>query len=88
MAERYRAGRIFIAGDAAHSHPPYGGFGLNNGLEDVANLGWKLAARLKAGAAKRLLDSYDEERRPVFKEIGDEFIAARMAWEGETDQPP
>jgi 2-polyprenyl-6-methoxyphenol hydroxylase-like FAD-dependent oxidoreductase len=51
LAERYRAGRIFIAGDAAHSHPPYGGFGLNNGLEDVANLGWKLAARLRAGAA-------------------------------------
>jgi 2-polyprenyl-6-methoxyphenol hydroxylase-like FAD-dependent oxidoreductase len=83
VAERYRAGRIFIAGDAAHSHPPYGGFGLNNGLEDVANLGWKLAARLKGWSGENLLDSYDAERRPVFKEIGDEFIAARMAWEGE-----
>ena len=83
VAERYRAGRIFIAGDAAHSHPPYGGFGLNNGLEDVANLGWKLAARLKGWGGEDLLDSYDAERRPVFKEIGDEFIAARMAWEGE-----
>ena len=83
VAERYRAGRILIAGDAAHSHPPYGGFGLNNGLEDVANLGWKLAARLEGWGGEELLNSYDEERRPVFKEIGDEFIAARIAWEGE-----
>jgi 4-hydroxyisophthalate hydroxylase len=83
VAERYRAGRIFIAGDAAHSHPPYGGFGLNNGLEDVADLGWKLAARLQGWGGEELLDSYDAERRPVFKQIGDEFIAARMAWEGE-----
>src|SRR6185312_3740823 len=44
VAERYQDRRIFIAGDAAHSHPPYGGFGLNNGLEDATNLGWKLAA--------------------------------------------
>jgi 2-polyprenyl-6-methoxyphenol hydroxylase-like FAD-dependent oxidoreductase len=83
VAERYRAGRVFIAGDAAHSHPPYGGFGLNNGLEDVANLGWKLAARLQGWGGENLLDSYDEERRPVFKEIGDEFISARIKWEGE-----
>jgi hypothetical protein len=83
VAERYRAGRVFIAGDAAHSHPPYGGFGLNNGLEDVANLGWKLAARLKGWGGEDLLDSYDAERRPVFREIGDKFIADRIAWEGE-----
>jgi 2-polyprenyl-6-methoxyphenol hydroxylase-like FAD-dependent oxidoreductase len=83
VAERYRAGRVFIAGDAAHSHPPYGGFGLNNGLEDVANLGWKLAARLKGWGGEDLLDSYDAERRPVFREIGDRFIAERIAWEGE-----
>jgi 2-polyprenyl-6-methoxyphenol hydroxylase-like FAD-dependent oxidoreductase len=83
VAERYRAGRVFIAGDAAHSHPPYGGFGLNNGLEDAANLGWKLAARLNGWGGEDLLDSYGAERRPVFKEIGDEFISARIAWEGE-----
>lgn len=83
VAEQYRASRIFIAGDAAHSHPPYGGFGLNNGLEDVANLGWKLAARIKGWGSEHLLDSYDQERRPVFKEIGEEFIAARIAWEGQ-----
>jgi 2-polyprenyl-6-methoxyphenol hydroxylase-like FAD-dependent oxidoreductase len=83
VAQRYRAGRVFIAGDAAHSHPPYGGFGLNNGLEDVANLGWKLAACINDWGGEALLDSYDEERRPVFKEIGEQFIAARVAWEGE-----
>ena len=83
VAESYRAGRVFIAGDAAHSHPPYGGFGLNNGLEDVANLGWKLAAKLKGYGGERLLDSYDAERRPVFKQIGEEFIAERISWEGE-----
>ena len=45
VAEKYQVGRVFIAGDAAHSHPPYGGYGLNSGLDDVANLGWKLAAQ-------------------------------------------
>jgi 2-polyprenyl-6-methoxyphenol hydroxylase-like FAD-dependent oxidoreductase len=83
VAQDYRAGRILIAGDAAHSHPPYGGFGVNNGLEDIANLGWKLAARLKGFGGEALLESYDQERRPVFRELGDEFIAGRVAWEGE-----
>lgn len=83
VAQKYRAGRIFIAGDAAHSHPPYGGFGVNNGLEDSANLAWKLAARLNGWGGEKLLDSYDEERRPVFKEVGEEFIAARIKWEGD-----
>ena len=83
VAQEYRAGRILIAGDAAHSHPPYGGFGLNNGLEDVANLGWKLAARLQGWGGETLLDSYDAERRPVFKDIGENFIAGRIQWEGE-----
>ena len=53
VAKRYRVGRVFIAGDAAHSHPPYGGFGLNNGLEDATNLGWKLAARLQGLGRRR-----------------------------------
>ncbi len=83
LADRYRAGRAFIAGDAAHSHPPYGGFGVNNGLEDAANLAWKLAAKLNGWAGENLLDSYDLERRPVFKQVGEEFIAARIKWEGE-----
>jgi 2-polyprenyl-6-methoxyphenol hydroxylase-like FAD-dependent oxidoreductase len=75
VAERYQDRRIFIAGDAAHSHPPYGGFGLNNGLEDVTNLGWKLAATLQGWGSEGLLASYGEERRPIFHETAEDFIA-------------
>ena len=55
VAETYQAGRIFIAGDAAHSHPPYGAYGLNNGLDDVVNLGWKLAAKTQRLGERRAL---------------------------------
>lgn len=75
VADRYRHGRAFIAGDACHSHPPYGGFGLNSGLEDVANLGWKLTAALEGWGGEPLLDSYSEERRPIFVETGEAMIA-------------
>jgi 4-hydroxyisophthalate hydroxylase len=78
VAERYQKGRIFIAGDAAHTHPPYGGFGLNNGLEDAINLAWKLAARLQGWGGDALLDSYSLERRPVFRDTGEDFIANRI----------
>jgi 2-polyprenyl-6-methoxyphenol hydroxylase-like FAD-dependent oxidoreductase len=64
LAERYRVGRVFIAGDAAHIHPPTGGQGLNTSVQDVWNLGWKLAAVL-AGAPEALLDSYEAERREI-----------------------
>ena len=64
VAERYRAGRMFLAGDAAHHMPPTGGFGLNTGVQDAHNLAWKLAAVLKEWAAPRLLDTYEAERRP------------------------
>lgn len=64
LAERYRIGRVFLVGDSAHVHPPTGGQGLNTGVQDAYNLGWKLAAVL-GGAPDRLLDSYEEERRPV-----------------------
>jgi hypothetical protein len=73
-ADAYCAGRVFIAGDAAHSHPPYGGYGINTGLEDAANLGWKLAAALQGWAGPQLLDSYDGERRPVFRSTAQDFI--------------
>ena len=76
VADRYQVGRVFIAGDAAHSHPPYGAYGLNNGLDDVANLGWKLAAKLHGWGSDALLASYGEERHPVFRETADDFIAA------------
>jgi 2-polyprenyl-6-methoxyphenol hydroxylase-like FAD-dependent oxidoreductase len=64
LADRYRAGRVFLAGDAAHIHPPTGGQGLNTSVQDAYNLGWKLAAVL-AGADEGLLDSYELERRPI-----------------------
>ena len=73
---------MFIAGDAAHSHPPYGGFGLNNGLEDAVNLGWKLAAKLDGWGGDTLLQSYSDERRPIFKEVAEDFIAARIRNDG------
>jgi 2-polyprenyl-6-methoxyphenol hydroxylase-like FAD-dependent oxidoreductase len=83
VAERYQQGRVFIAGDAAHSHPPYGGFGLNSSLEDAVNLGWKLAARLQGWGGEALLASYSEERRPIFHEIAEDFIAKRIRNDGE-----
>lgn len=75
VASQYNKGRMFIAGDAAHQHPPYGGFGLNTGLEDAANFGWKLAARLQGWGGEALLESYDQERRPIFLETGEAVIA-------------
>lgn len=78
VAEEYQRGRIFIAGDAAHSHPPYGGFGLNNGLEDIVNLGWKLAAHLEGWGSDVLLQSYSIERRPVIWETAEDFIISRI----------
>ena len=75
VADRYREGPFFIAGDAAHSHPPYGGYGLNSGLEDSRNLAWKLAAVLHGWAGEDLLDSYGAERQPVFSSTARAFIA-------------
>ncbi|MFF1478152.1 rifampin monooxygenase [Streptomyces sp. NPDC058301] len=65
QAERYRVGRVFLAGDAAHIHPPTGGQGLNLGVQDAFNLGWKLAAAVNGWAPEGLLDSYHAERHPV-----------------------
>ncbi|MFC3996114.1 rifampin monooxygenase [Nocardiopsis sediminis] len=65
QAERYRAGRVFLAGDAAHIHPPTGGQGLNLGVQDAFNLGWKLAAAVGGWAPEGLLDTYHTERHPV-----------------------
>ncbi|PBC81385.1 2-polyprenyl-6-methoxyphenol hydroxylase [Streptomyces sp. 2224.1] len=65
QAERYRVGRVLLAGDAAHIHPPTGGQGLNLGVQDAFNLGWKLAAEIGGWAPEGLLDSYHAERHPV-----------------------
>ncbi len=65
LASRYQRGRLFIAGDAAHQNPPWGGHGFNTGVGDAVNIGWKLAAVLSGWAAPSLLDSYEPERRPI-----------------------
>lgn len=65
LADAYRSGRVLLAGDSAHVHSPFGGQGLNLGLQDAANLGWKLAAEIAGRAPAGLLDSYESERRPV-----------------------
>lgn len=64
LADRYRVGRVLLAGDAAHIHPPTGGQGLNTSIQDAYNLGWKLAAVLD-GAPEGLIDTYEAERRPI-----------------------
>lgn len=78
VADTYRAGRVFIAGDAAHTHPPYGGFGLNNGLEDAVNLSWKLTAVLEGWGTDALLESYSLERRAIFRDIGEDIIGGMI----------
>lgn len=69
QAERYRVGRVLLAGDAAHVHPPLGGQGLNLGVQDAVNLGWKLAAAVAGWAPAGLLDTYETERHPVAEEV-------------------
>jgi 2-polyprenyl-6-methoxyphenol hydroxylase-like FAD-dependent oxidoreductase len=71
LAERYRVGRVLLAGDAAHVHPPTGGQGLNLGVQDAVNLGWKLAAQVRGWAPDSLLDTYHSERHPVAEQVLD-----------------
>lgn len=82
VASTYQRGRVLIAGDAAHTHPPYGGYGLNSGLEDVTNLGWKLAARLQGWGGDPLVESYTQERQPIFAETGEAVIAGGIETDG------
>ncbi|PWH05300.1 FAD-dependent oxidoreductase [Brachybacterium endophyticum] len=69
LAEHYRSGRVLLAGDAAHVHPPLGGQGLNLGIQDAFNLGWKLAAVITGAAGADLLETYESERRPVAADV-------------------
>ncbi|MFJ8011492.1 rifampin monooxygenase [Streptomyces sp. NPDC096339] len=78
LAERYRTGRVLLAGDAAHIHTPAGGQGLNLGIQDAFNLGWKLAAEVAGWAPDGLLDSYHTERHPVAASVLDN---TRAQWE-------
>lgn len=75
LANRYRQGRVFLTGDACHLHPPFGGYGMNMGIADGVDLGWKLAAVLQGWGGQGLLDSYEMERRPVHQFVLDEATA-------------
>jgi 2-polyprenyl-6-methoxyphenol hydroxylase-like FAD-dependent oxidoreductase len=74
VTDKWREGRVFLAGDAAHHFPPHGGFGLNSGVQDAQNLAWKLAAKLRWGAGDRLLASYQDERLPVAEFNGEQMM--------------
>ncbi len=65
VADRYATGRVYLAGDSCHLHPPFGGFGMNMGIGDAVDLGWKMAATLQGWGGPDLLSSYEEERRPA-----------------------
>ncbi|MGW6355079.1 FAD-dependent monooxygenase [Streptomyces sp. NPDC055092] len=74
MVDRYRNGRLFVAGDAAHIHPPIGGQGLNTGVQDAYNLAWKLALTVRGLATDDVLESYHAERHPVAQEVVDRTV--------------
>ncbi len=80
MAERFREGRVFLVGDAAHVMPPTGGFGGNNGIQGAYNLAWKLAAVLRGEADPTLLDTYEVERRPVAEATTVESLLRMRSW--------
>jgi 2-polyprenyl-6-methoxyphenol hydroxylase-like FAD-dependent oxidoreductase len=75
IADSYGHGRVFLAGDACHLHPPFGGYGMNLGIGDAVDLGWKLAAVLRGWGGTMLLPSYEIERRPVHQKVIQEAVA-------------
>jgi 2-polyprenyl-6-methoxyphenol hydroxylase-like FAD-dependent oxidoreductase len=88
LVDHYRHGRVFVAGDAAHIHPPTGAQGMNTGIQDAYNLAWKLALALRGVAAEGLLDSYQEERHPVGAEVvGRTVRHARDGFGTDPDDP-
>ncbi|MEY9909155.1 2-polyprenyl-6-methoxyphenol hydroxylase-like FAD-dependent oxidoreductase [Catenulispora sp. MAP12-49] len=88
LVDHYGRGRVFIAGDAAHIHPPTGGQGMNTGIQDAYNLAWKLALAVEGHAAEGLLDSYEAERLPVAEEVvGRTVRHARSGIESDPDDP-
>lgn len=87
VADTYRSGRCFLAGDAAHQNPPWGGFGANTGIGDAVDLGWKLAGALQGWAGGELLDSYEAERRPMALRAIDEATRNMGALPAELAQP-
>lgn len=87
IANQYRDRRIFLAGDACHLHPPFGGYGMNMGVADAVDLGWKLAACLQGWGGPALLDSYECERRPVHEYVMDEAVANHSILANQLWQP-
>ena len=87
VADRYQDGRVFLAGDACHLHPPFGGFGMNMGIGDSVDLGWKLAATLQGWGGPGLLGSYEVERRPVHDRTIREAVANYAVLSKELVQP-
>jgi 2-polyprenyl-6-methoxyphenol hydroxylase-like FAD-dependent oxidoreductase len=88
IVDRYRDSRVLVAGDAAHIHPPTGAQGMNTGIQDAWNLGWKLALAVQGTASAGLLDSYDAERRPVGQEVVGQTVSdARTGFDAAPDDP-
>ncbi len=82
LANHFRVGRVFLAGDAAHVHPPAGGQGMNTAVQDAYNLGWKLGHVLRHGAPQTLLDSYEDERLPVAAHLLEFVVQMHKDWLG------
>jgi 2-polyprenyl-6-methoxyphenol hydroxylase-like FAD-dependent oxidoreductase len=87
LADRYAKGRIFLAGDACHLHSPFGGYGMNMGVGDAVDLGWKIAATLQGWGGPGLLASYEAERRPVHEVVLEEAAANHATLTGPLYQP-
>lgn len=87
LAEHYRSGRVFLAGDACHIHPPTGGQGMNTGIQDACNLAWKLALVSRGQASPALLDSYEAERQPVALGVIEDTVKRTVAF-GQRSEPP
>jgi len=86
VANTFRSGRVFLAGDAAHVHPPAGGFGANTGIHDSHNLAWKIAVVLRGEAGEELLDSYDAERRLVGEAMAEQAMVRNRIRHGQADE--
>ncbi len=87
IADTYRDGCMFLVGDACHLHPPFGGYGMNMGIGDAVDLGWKIAAVLGGWGGPALLDSYEIERRPVHIQVMDEAVANHAVLGGQLWKP-
>ncbi len=87
LGDKYRDRRVFLAGDACHLHPPFGGYGMNMGVCDGVDLGWKLAAVLQGWGGEQLLQSYEQERRPVHEMVLDEAVTNHSTLGNQLWQP-